>query len=911
MKLNKVECPSCGAQLDYQDNVSSVTCSSCGSVFQVEKSLEELIVSALNRTNQSNSSKPEKKVAFKFVRSVEQVKQDWLNLLLKDENAPIDVAYKANITEIKKEYYPFAIYDVTCEGDWQATSIWEHQESYQVARDITVYIDRSGNEHRGPGTDTVVKNGNVYHPQWRPMNKTVYDTKYRTVTDNIERTSGYTGSVTFSKRVWLGNDESRTQFFEWTANLGNDCYESFDPENSGEAVVIDEFVARDNAENIAIEAAKEDLADYASNQVPGNRFEDFTMSGSLLDITRTTCYIGLYHIFYEYNGTSFECWISGGQVADNDFSNHPVDASLKERTDNFDKEIKNSSFASRKTLFLLGFPLLFFIALIAGAFAATSPSVGSIILSVLVTSGGAYCLARFIMMQAKHTKIGNLKKRYNTNNSNLKAQISNIVQDNTHTAEEKHSIIEKWVVEHSAELESTEVSAKKAKKASAVMGILISAGVTVVLTLCTIIPIIEPSIKESIENNKPAVVLTDDEIDVGDEIEFGSYKSEPLEWIVLDKADGRILVISKDALFDYDDRVQYDDWPKEVTWASSNLRKHLNSEEFLDSIFTESEQKAIIETTITTAGNPYYGTPGGKDTNDKLFLPSAYDVVKYFKTTKDASCNWITEGKKCAYWLRTPGKDAHQVVYVAADGSIDFEGDSSTEYTVFSHLENASFSDMYVIVSARPMMWLKLDTYDEDDDFEYGDSDLISEITEETTSTTTNRTTDSTTNSSSGANNNSSQYKNQSFEGITFDVPYNSITQTSYDAQNATNNLIFSLPSDTCGVVISVIDTDDGRINSSNEDQYTNAMLQSLINGNGGSNVQYFGQPVDGKTASGALCNMYINGVSYTNEVLVFCNNDYTKMYIVILTIYNPNAFSETDEEIFNHFIDSIVIDKK
>ena len=912
MKLNKVDCPNCGAHLDYQEGINSVTCSSCGSVFQVERSLEEIIVGALTQSDQPKSNAPEKKVAFKFVRSIEQVKQDWLNLLLKDENAPIDVAYKANITEIKKEYYPFAIYDVTCEGDWQATSIWEHQESYQVARDVTVYIDRYGTEHNGPGQDTVVKNGNVYHPQWKPINKTVYDTKYRMVTDNIERTSGYTGSVTFSKRVWLGNDESRTKFFDWTANLSTDSSEDFDSEKLGEIEKKEEFVARDNAENTAIEAAKEDLADYASNQVPGNRFEDFNMNGRLLDITRTTCYMGLYHIHYEYNGTPYECWISGGQVADNDFSNHPVDASLKERTDNFDKEIKSSSFASRKILFLLGFPLLFFIALMAGAFAVSSMSVGSIIFSVLVTLGGSYCLARFIMMQAKHTKLGNLKRKYNTNNSNLRDQISKIVQDNSHGAEEKHRIIEKWVEEHSAELESTEVSVKKAKKVSVIMGVLISAGVTVVLSLCIIVPVIQPSIKESIENNKPAAVLIDKEIDIGDEIEFGSYKSEPIEWIVLDKADGKILVISKDALFDYDDRVQYDDWPRDVTWASSNLRKHLNSEEFLDSIFTESEQKAIVETKITTAANPYYGTSGGKDTNDKLFLPSAYDVVKYFKTTKDASCNWITEGKKCGYWLRTPGKIASQVVYVAADGSIDFEGTSSTEYTVYSRLENASFSDMYVIVSARPMMWVKLDTYDEDDDFEYGDSDLISEISEETTSSTTNRTTEATTNttanSSSGVNNDSTQYKNQSFAGLSFDVPFNSITQTDNSVQNASEQIIFSLPSDTCGVMISAIDTDDGRINASNEDQYTSAMLQSFVNGNNGTNVEYFGQPIDGKTASGALCNMYINGASYATEVLVFCNNDYTKMYIIVFTIYNPTAFSENDEAIFNHIIDSIVI---
>ena len=53
---------------------------------------------------------------------------------------------------------------------------------------------------------------------------------------------------------------------------------------------------------------------------------------------------------------------------------------------------------------------------------------------------------------------------------------------------------------------------------------------------------------------------------------------------------------------------------------------------------------------------------------------------------------------------------------------------------------------------------------------------------------------------------------------------------------------------------------------------------------------------------------MYVDGASYTTEVLVFCNNDYTKMYIVLLTVYNPTAFNETDEAIFNHFVESIKI---
>lgn len=67
-------------------------------------------------------------LATKFLRDEAQIKQDWLCLLMKDENAPLDVTYEANLLKIEREYYPIAFFDVTCEADWNATSYWEHVE---------------------------------------------------------------------------------------------------------------------------------------------------------------------------------------------------------------------------------------------------------------------------------------------------------------------------------------------------------------------------------------------------------------------------------------------------------------------------------------------------------------------------------------------------------------------------------------------------------------------------------------------------------------------------------------------------------------------------------------------------------------------------------------------------------------
>lgn len=116
----------------------------------------------------------EKLIVTKFLRDEEQIKQDWLCLLMKDEKAPLDVSYRARLIKIVKEYYPIAVFSVTCEAEWQATSYWEHVEEYQVAREETVYIDYQGKEHKSSGRDVEVRNGRTIDHYRKPMTRTVY-----------------------------------------------------------------------------------------------------------------------------------------------------------------------------------------------------------------------------------------------------------------------------------------------------------------------------------------------------------------------------------------------------------------------------------------------------------------------------------------------------------------------------------------------------------------------------------------------------------------------------------------------------------------------------------------------------------------------------------------------------------------
>ena len=81
---------------------------------------------------------------------------------------------------------------------------------------------------------------------------------------------------------------------------------------------------------------------------------------------------------------------------------------------------------------------------------------------------------------------------------------------------------------------------------------------------------------------------------VGDCLKFGSYyqenstKKTPIEWIVLQKSDTKMLLISKYAL----DCKKFHDVFEPITWENCDLRKWLNGD-FLKNAFTSIEQKKL------------------------------------------------------------------------------------------------------------------------------------------------------------------------------------------------------------------------------------------------------------------------------------------------------------------------------
>jgi hypothetical protein len=212
---------------------------------------------------------------------------------------------------------------------------------------------------------------------------------------------------------------------------------------------------------------------------------------------------------------------------------------------------------------------------------------------------------------------------------------------------------------------------------------------------------------------------------VGDIIQFGES-----DWRVLDIQDGKALLLSEKVL----GQRAYNTESYDITWERCALRQYLNTE-FYNKLGTA---KASIATTDNqNPDNQWYGTNGGNATQDKVFLLSLDEVVKYFGDsgdlrnrkgwTLDRNYNqvlnntgdrnkdyWINDryndsriayndlrtaydmsntSKAWWWWLRSPGSSSLSAARVGGDGRVRVNGN------------NVIFDGNGV----RPALWLNLE----------------------------------------------------------------------------------------------------------------------------------------------------------------------------------------------------------
>ena len=176
------------------------------------------------------------------------------------------------------------------------------------------------------------------------------------------------------------------------------------------------------------------------------------------------------------------------------------------------------------------------------------------------------------------------------------------------------------------------------------------------------------------------------------------FKYQPIKWRVLNRNGNDALLLADVALDDQKYNTNYED----VTWESSSMRSWLNGygasvnqpktdysrKNFIDSAFTSTQRNAIKTTNVVNNNNIDYGTAGGNNTSDKVFLLSesevyhtdtaasygfakdndTYDEARRSRCSTYAYAmgtwrNYDTEYTKYNgntwWWLRSPGYDSY------------------------------------------------------------------------------------------------------------------------------------------------------------------------------------------------------------------------------------------------------------
>ena len=200
-------------------------------------------------------------------------------------------------------------------------------------------------------------------------------------------------------------------------------------------------------------------------------------------------------------------------------------------------------------------------------------------------------------------------------------------------------------------------------------------------------------------SNKKSVKI---EPKVGEIIPFGNN-----DWRVLEVINGKALILSESVIA----YKKYNKVYEGVTWETCTLRQYLNGEYY--GSFSDDDKNCIEKELVVNKDNQWFGTDGGKNTNDWVFLLSLEEIVKYFgdsgqlknknpksgariddqynsaRIAKDA------DDKACWWWLRSPGSDCSSAAGVSPDGGVDVSGDAVID-------AGASFGGV------RPALWLNL-----------------------------------------------------------------------------------------------------------------------------------------------------------------------------------------------------------
>ena len=189
---------------------------------------------------------------------------------------------------------------------------------------------------------------------------------------------------------------------------------------------------------------------------------------------------------------------------------------------------------------------------------------------------------------------------------------------------------------------------------------------------------------------------------------FGNYYQSDATGTTKDPIKWRVLSVDGDDAFLLADQnldaKAYNTSYTSVTWETCTLRSWLNgygasanventdysSDNFIDTAFTAAEQSAIRQTNVINEDNPEYGTEGGNDTMDQVYLLSVAEAssASYGFNSNYRTESKTREAKNTSYakeqgastttstqyegngdwWLRSPRNISRYASYVNYDG---------------------------------------------------------------------------------------------------------------------------------------------------------------------------------------------------------------------------------------------------
>ena len=164
------------------------------------------------------------------------------------------------------------------------------------------------------------------------------------------------------------------------------------------------------------------------------------------------------------------------------------------------------------------------------------------------------------------------------------------------------------------------------------------------------------------------------------------FKYEPIKWRVLQSENGEAFLLSDIIL----DRQPYNENRKAITWEESSLRAWLNGK-FINRAFSDEEKEKINITEIVNQDNQAFGTEGGNNTADKIFLLSLQEVAPKFDGKEygfldyeaiNCKTSSFSKMETMYWWLRSPGGVGDAAAVIFDNGWIWANGNPVSYYDI-------------------------------------------------------------------------------------------------------------------------------------------------------------------------------------------------------------------------------------